>query len=69
MLRDRRARPPQVLVRIGHAQRSRLGERHPVRHVPGQRIVRRGLVGDEIEVLPTPRELGNDVGRVAEQPD
>ena len=66
---DRDARAPEVLVRIGHPQLVRLVERHPVRHISRQRVVRGGLVGDEIEVLPAPCELGDDVGGVAEQPD
>jgi hypothetical protein len=66
---DRRARTSHVLVRIGRAQCRRFVDREPLRDVPGQRIVRGGLVGDEIEVLAARRELRNEVRRVAEQPD
>ena len=41
----------------------------PCRHVAGQRVVGRRLVGDEVEVLAAPRELRHDLGGVAEQPD
>ena len=62
-------RPAQVLVRIGRAQRSRLLDVEPDRDVAVQRVVRRGLVGDEVEVLAAPGELRHDLGRVPEQPD
>ncbi len=51
------------------AQRRGLLDREPGRHVAGQRIVRRRLVGDEVEVLAAPGELRNDLGGVAEQAD
>ena len=66
---DRLPGTPDQLVRIGGAQRSGLGNREPARHVPGQRIVRRGLIRDEVEVLAASRELRHDVGGVPEQPD
>ena len=66
---DRLARAPQVLVRIARAQRRRLLERQPGRDVARQRVVRRGLVGDEVEVLTARGELGHDLGRVPEQAD
>ena len=39
------------------------------RDVARERIVRRCLVGDEVEVLTAARELRHDIRRVAEQPD
>src|SRR5436309_14536896 len=59
----------QVLVRIGRAQRSGFLDGEPNGHVAVQRVVRRRLVGDEVEVLPTPGKLGHDLRRVSEQPD
>src|SRR5437868_4592139 len=66
---DRCACTAQVLVRIGRAQCGRLVDRQALRDVAGQRIVRCGLVCDEIEVLAARRELGHDVRGVAEQAD
>ena len=66
VLRDRGARPPHVLVRIRRPERGRLRHVEPLRHVAGERVVRGRLVGDEIEVLAAARQLGHDVGRVAE---
>ena len=64
---DRGPGAPQVLVRIGPAQRVGLRHGQSPRHIPGQRVVGGGLVGHEVEVLPSPGQLGHDVGRVPEQ--
>ena len=66
---DRLAREADVALRVARAQRLGLLERHLGRHVPGERVVRRGLVGDEVEVLAPCDELGEHRGSVAEQPD
>ena len=52
---DRLARQAQVRLRIALAQRRGLLERHLGRDVSGERVVRGGLVGDEVEVLATRR--------------
>ena len=55
----------------GSAARSctRFVERHAVGHVAVQRVVRRGLVGDEVGGEPAAHQLGIDVRGVAEQRD
>ncbi len=50
-------------------QRGRLLEGHLGGDVTRQRIVRRGLVGDEVEGDSPGNQLREDVGRIAEQPD
>ena len=69
MAHNRLAGAPQVLVRVARAQRVCLFERQADRDVPRQRIVRRGLVGDEIERLAPSGKLRHDLGRVPEEPD
>jgi hypothetical protein len=59
----------QVLVRVGRAQRSGILDGKPHRHIAVQWVVGRRLVGDEVEVLAAPGELGHDLRRVPEQPD
>jgi hypothetical protein len=69
MTGDRGAGEAQVLLGIGRAQGSRVGDRQRDGDVPVQRIVRCGLVGDEVEVLAATGELGHDLGRVSEKTD
>ena len=66
MPRDRLAGLPQVFVGVPRAQLRGLPDRQPGRDVPGQRIVRHGLVGDEIEHLPARGQTGYDIGSVPE---
>jgi len=66
---DRVARAPEVLVGIGSPQFVCIGDRQSGGDVARERVVRRRLVGDEVEVLPTASQLGHDFGRVSEQPD
>ena len=69
MCRDRGAGAAQILLRIGQAQCVRLRNGQSLRHVSRQRVVGRGLIGDEVEVLAAACKLRHDVRRVAEQPD
>ena len=55
--------------RVARAQLERLVQRHAVGHVAVQRVVRRGLVGDEVGGDAAAHQLGVDVGGVAEQAD
>ena len=66
---DRCARAAYVLLGIGRTQRRRLVDRQPGGHVPDQRIVRRRLIRDEIEVLAATRKLRYHVRGVSEQRD
>ena len=67
--RHRRARALHVGVGIRRAQLGRLLERHALRDVADQRIVRRGLIGDEIRGHAALHELGVDVGCIADDRD
>ena len=69
MLDDRLARQLQVAIGVEPAQLSSLLDRHLGGHVPDERVVRRRLVGDQVEVLAAPRQLGEHDGCVAEQTD
>ena len=51
------------------AQRGGLGEAQPVRDVADERIVGRGLIGDDIRRVAAPHQLGQHVGGVGDQPD
>ncbi len=53
-----------VRLRIARAELGRFGEREALRHVADERIVRSGLLGDEIGDDAAAHELGVDVGRV-----
>ena len=64
----RLAGPPGEPGRVLGPQRGHVLERHPARQV-GQRVVRRGLVGDHVDRGARGQQLGQDVGGVAEQPD
>ena len=63
---DRLARQAEVRLRIALAQRRGLLERHLGGHVPRERVVRSGLVGHEVEVLASGRELREHGGCVPE---
>jgi hypothetical protein len=67
--RHRRHRACGVVGRVGGPQRGRLGERQAVRHVAVQRIVRRGLVGDDVGPDAPRDERGQHVGRVRAEAD
>ena len=66
---DRLRREPEVLLRVALPQRRRLLERHLGRHVAGEGVVGRGLVGDEIERTPRARRALADVGGVRAEAD
>src|SRR6266480_20159 len=59
----------EVLVRIVGSKLSGCLNGQPSREVARQRIMRGGLVGDEIEVLASAGELRDDLGRVPLQAD
>ena len=63
----RRHGAADVLVRVALAERVGFCQADASRHVPAQRIVGGGLVGDEIGVPAAADELRLDVGRVADQ--
>ena len=65
----RRADALEVLVRVGGAQDVGLLGRHPGRHVAVERVVGARLVGHHVDRRAAGDELGQDLGRVAEQPD
>src|SRR6478735_1394939 len=69
MASDRLAGTREVRIRVAFAQIRSLFDREATRDVARQGIVCGSLVRYEIEVLGTPSELGNDLGRVAEEPD
>ena len=58
----------EVLVRIAGSKLSGRLDGQPGRDVARQRIMRGGLVGDEVEVLASADELGDDLGRVPSRP-
>jgi hypothetical protein len=66
---DRLAGEADVTIRVARAQRVGLLEGHLGGDVPGERVVRRRLIGDEVEVLTASRQLGEDGRCVPEQAD
>jgi hypothetical protein len=66
---DRVSRAAQVLVRIARAQGPGFVDGEAGGDVAVQGVVGGGLVGHEIEPLSSTRELRDDVGGVAEEPD
>ena len=66
---DRLAGTAEVRVGIARAELGGGPDREPRRDVALERIVRRRLVCDEVEVLPACGQLGHDLRCVAEQPD
>ena len=60
---------PFVFGRVLRAERGRLGEAQPVRDVADERIVSRGLIGDDIRRVAAPHQFGQHVGGVGHQPD
>ena len=64
--RDGLTGAPEVLLGIARAQLRSGFDREPGRDVALERVVRRRLVGDEIEVLAASGQLGHDLRRVAE---
>ena len=69
MPRNRLRRAPQILLRVGGAKRRGLADVQTLRHIPRQRIVRGGLVGDQVEVLAAAGQLRHDLGSVSQQSD
>src|SRR5262245_38822121 len=69
MPRDRLSGAAEVLRGVTRAKLSGRLDREPGRDVPLEWIVRRGLVGDEIEAHAPGGELGNDLRSIPEQPD
>src|SRR5687767_5709952 len=67
MARDRVARLTQILVGIPLAQLLRLVDGESRGHIAVQRIVRRRLIGNEVELLAPLHECRHDFGGVAEQ--
>ena len=63
---DRRARTSQVLVGVTVSERSGLHV-EPGRHIPMERVMRRGLVGDEVEALAATCELRDDLSCIRDQ--
>ena len=66
---DRLGREPEVLLRIPLAKRRCLLEGNLGGDVTGERVVSRGLVGDEVEHLAARDELRQDVRRIPPQAD
>ncbi len=58
-----------IFVRIFSAQRERVFERHPVRHIPIQRVVRAGLVSENIRNYPTLYDFRKDIRAVTDEAD
>ncbi len=56
-------------LRVAVAARVPVAERPTRGQIAGDRIMRGGLVGHDIGPYPTPHELGQHLGRVAEQAD
>ena len=67
MHRHRLHRKRDVFLRIGSAQGERFGQRHFVRHVTVQRVVRAGLVGQEIRDNSAPNEFRQHIRAVPNQ--
>ena len=55
-----------VALGIAAAKLARRGQREVSGHVAVERIVRRGLVGHQVEVHAAPEQLGKDLGGVAD---
>jgi hypothetical protein len=55
--------------RIGLAFRLPLGERPSLRQIAVDRIVRAGLVGDDVRPDAATHQLGKNIGGIAEQAD
>ena len=66
---DRGARAADVLGRVGVAQLARLSQRHPVRDVARERVVRARLVGDDVRGEAHAQKARQRVGGVRAQPD
>ena len=66
---NRRQRALLVLLRILLPQLQRRFERHPIRHIPAQRIVRAGLIRQHIRHHAALRQFRNHVRAIAYQPD
>ena len=69
MCRNRVTGSAQICLRFGLAQCSGRVDVEPDGDVPGQRIVRSRLIGDEVEGLSAPRELRHDFRGISEQAD
>ena len=59
----------QVVVGVARAQRIGLLDGQPGGHVAVERVVRGGLVGDDVDVDIAADQLGQDLGGVAQQAD
>jgi len=66
---DRLERAPLVLARVLLAQLARALERHAPRHVAGEDIVRRGLVGDDVDRRAAMEQLREHERGVADERD
>ena len=62
-------RAAHVLVGIALAQRERFGQRHAVGDVAVQRVVRAGLVGEDVGDDAAAHQFRQHVGAVADQAD
>ena len=69
MHRHRFHRTRDVFLRICCAQLQRLRQRHLVRYVTVESIVRAGLIGQDIGHDLAPQHLREHIGAVADQPD
>ena len=69
MCRNRVTGSAQICLRIRLAQLLGRMDVEPDGDVPGQRIVRSRLIGDEVEGLSAPRELRHDFRGISEQAD
>ncbi len=69
VLGHRVQRAALILLRVALAQLCRLVERQPGGNVAVERVVRGGLVGDEVHADATADDLREDLGGVAEQAD
>ena len=67
--RHRPHRSLDVFVRIFRAQRDRFRERHSVRHIAVERIVRAGLIGQNIGNDAASHHFRQDIRAIADQPD
>ncbi len=61
--------PLQVVVGVGAAQHLGLLDGQPRRDVAVERIVRAGLIGDDVDLHAAAHELGQDLGGVGRQAD
>ena len=62
-------RPLLISLRIARAQLERRFERHAVRHISIQRIVRRSLIGKNVRHHAAFGQLRNNIRAIAHQPD